>query len=262
VGPSRPRLMARDRARREVASRPLYPQIVKPQAWPETKPASAPDAGPASTEADSVPESKQATRAFPIVMLAMIGVNFGAIVGLVGWPVLQALEIVDKPVIELVQRDQANSISQIDATVHALNAAVTELSARVASHGDRQEATFRYMTEIDTAFGALRTSVHEMRAAQNAEKESVAELTAAATKARSDIVRLRTSLDESSRRRQPEAVAPGARINRIEQATAQHELPGAIRGSIQAPGERPRSLASSETSSAADGHIFNLTPAR
>jgi cell division protein FtsB len=260
--------MARDRARRDAVTRPIYPQIVKPQAWPETKPASASDAGTDSTEADNVPESKQApaTRVFPIAMLVMIGVNFGAIVGLVGWPVLQALEVVDKPVIEVVQRDQANSISKLDATVQSLNAAVAELNARVASHGDRQEATFRYMTEIDAAFGALRTSMHEMRAAQNAENESwhqpVAELTAAATKARSDIVRLRASLDELSRLRQPEAAAPRARINRIEQTMAQHELPGAIRGSIQAPGERPRSLASRETSSAADGHIIDLTPAR
>src|SRR5437879_5548675 len=53
-----------------------------------------------------------------------------------------------------------------------------------------------------------------------------------------------------------------ALIDRIEQAMVQYKLPGAIRGSIHASAERPRSLASAERSSAADGHIFDLEPAR
>jgi len=107
--------------------------------------------------------------------------------------------------------------------------------------------------------------VRELREAQNAAKESwlqpVAELTAAATKARSDIVRLRASLDELSRLRQPEVAATSARIDRIEPAKVQYKLPGTIRGSIHAPEERPPSLAARESSSAADGHIFDLKPA-
>src|SRR5258706_576197 len=215
--------MARDRARRDFVSRPAYAQIVNTKPWPDAKPASAPDAEPAF-EADGIaaPKADRATREFPIAMIVMIAVNFGAVLGLVGWPMLQALGVVDKPVIEVVQRNQADLISQLDATVHALNAAVAELNARVASAADRQEAASRYLTEIDAAFGALRTSLHEIRAAQDAATDSwfqpVAELTAAATKARSDIVRLRASLDELSRQRPPEAAAIGARIDRIEQA--------------------------------------------
>ena len=83
-------------------------------------------------------------------------------------------------------------------------------------------------------------------------------MNAAATKARSDLVRVRASLDELSRLRHPEAAAIGARIDRIEQAMVQPKLPGAMRGSIQATVERPRSLASAARSSAADGHIFDL----
>jgi chromosome segregation ATPase len=149
-------------------------------------------------------------------------------------------------------------ISRLDATVHGLNAAVAELSARVDSARDRQEAASQFMTEIGASVVALRE-------AQDAARESwlqpVAELTAAATKARSDIVRLRASLDELSRLRQPEVAAISARIDRIEQAMVQYKLPGAIRGSIDAPAERPRSLAARESSSA-NGHLFDLKPAQ
>jgi hypothetical protein len=118
------------------------------------------------------------------------------------------------------------------------------------------------MAEIDARFLALRRSVRELREAQTAANESwlepVAELNAAATKARSDIVKVRASLDELSRLRHPEAAAISARLDRIEQAMVQSKLPDAIRGSIHAPAERPRSLASAERLSAADGHIFEL----
>jgi hypothetical protein len=120
------------------------------------------------------------------------------------------------------------------------------------------------MAEIDARFVALRRSMRELRDAQNAANESwlapVAELNAAATKARGDIVRLRASLDELSRLRHPEVAAIAARIDRIEQAMVQTKLPGAIRGSIHASAERPRSLASAERLPAADGHIFELKP--
>jgi hypothetical protein len=88
----------------------------------------------------------------------------------------------------------------------------------------------------------------------------VAELKAAVTKERGEIVRLRASLDELNRARQPETIAIGARIDRIEQAMVRHDLLGPIRGSIQEPARRGP-LAPPESSPAADGHIINLTPA-
>jgi hypothetical protein len=259
--------MAHDRARRDAVSRPVGTHFFKMKAWPaEAKPAVTSDAGPAPAEADSNPEPNRdgAILALPIAMMVMIGVSFGAVLGLVGWPVLQTMGVVNEPVIEVVQRNQADLISRLDATVQVLNTAVTALGARVDSARDKQEAASQFMTEIDASFVALRRSVRELHEGQNAAKESwlepVAELTAAATKARSDIVRLRASLDELSRLRQPEVPAISARIERIEQAMAQYKLSGAIRGSIQATGERPRSLASREGSSAAAGHIFHLKP--
>jgi predicted nucleic acid-binding Zn-ribbon protein len=153
-------------------------------------------------------------------------------------------------------------MSRLDSTVQGLNSTVADLSARVASTSDKQKAASQFMAEIDARFVALRRSMRELRDAQNAANESwlqpVAELNAAATKARSDIVRLRASLDELRALRHPEAAAIGARIDRAEQAMAQPRLPGAMRGSIQATAERPRSLASAERSAAADGHIFEL----
>jgi hypothetical protein len=273
VSPLRPsRLMVHDRARRELISRPIALPLGKTTPGPGIKPAPAPEATPAATDANPIAAPKRG-RATRVVLLAMIGMNFGAVLGLVGWPVLQAFKIVNAPVIEVVQREQAEMITQLDATVHALNAAVADLSTRAASAAEREAATNLHLAEIDAALGAARTSLDEMRAAQSAAKESwrepVAELTAATTKARGDIVRLRALLEELRRSHPSETVALTARLDRIEQAMVQHELLSAIRGSIPAPmpaqgerqGERSRSLAAQERSSAADGHIINLTPA-
>jgi len=265
MGPSRPsRFMAHDRARRDLFSRPTNTHIVGMKAWPEAKPAFTPDAETASTEADGIPELNRdrAVSPFPVAMMAMIGVSFGAILGLVGWPVLQALGVVNEPVIEVVQRNQAELISRLDSTVQVLDARIADLTARVASTTDKQEAASQFTAEIDARFAALRRSMRELRAVNESWLQPVAELTAATTKARSDIVRLRASLDELSRIGHPEAAAISARIDRIEQAMAQYKSPGAIRGSIHASAERPRSLASAERSSAADGHIFDLKPAQ
>jgi hypothetical protein len=256
--------MAHDRARRDFATRPITAQFVKVKGWPEAKPATIPDAAPSSAAADSPePNRDRAIAALPLPMMLMIGVSFGAVLGLTGWPVLQALGVVGEPVIETVQRNQADLIARLDATVHGLNAAVAELGARVDSAGERQEAASR---ETEASFVALRRGVRELREAQNAAGESwlqpVAELTAAAARARSDIVRLRASVDELSRLRQPEVAAISARIDRVEHAMAQYRSPGAIRGSIHAPAERPRSVAAREGSSAADGHLFDLKPAQ
>ena len=256
MAPSRPsRLMAHDRAWRNLASRPIGPQNVITKAWPEAKGAFTPDASSASTQADAISEPKRDRASLPVAMMVMIGVSFGGGLGLVGWPMLQAFGLVSEPAIETVQRTQAELMSRLEATV-------ADLSARVASTSDKQEAASQFMAEIDARFLALRRSMHELREAQNAVNESwlqpVAELNAAATKARSDIVRLRASLDELSRLRHPEAAAIGARIDRIEQAMVQSKSAGAIRGSIPPSAERPRSLASAERLSAVDGHIFDL----
>ena len=175
---------------------------------------------------------------------------------------LQAFGLDNEPVIEVVQRNQAELISRLDSTVQVLDARIADLTARVASTTDKQEAASQFTAEIDARFAALRRSMRELRAVNESWLQPVAELTAATTKARSDIVRLRASLDELSRIGHPEAAAISARIDRIEQAMAQYKSPGAIRGSIHASAERPRSLASAERSSAADGHIFDLKPAQ
>ncbi len=249
--------MAHDRAWRNLASRPISPQVFNTKAWPEAKPAFTSDASSASPEPGGTQEPNRDRATLPAAMMVMIAVNFGAVLGLVGWPMLQAFGLVNEPAVEVVQRNQAELMSRLDAT-----STVADLSARVASTSDKQEAASQFMAEIDARFVALRKSMRELREAQNAVNESwlqpVAELNAAATKARGDIVRLRASLDELSRLRHPEVAAISARIDRIEQAMVQPRLPSAIRGSIQASGERPRSLASAARSAAADGHIFEL----
>src|ERR1044072_105047 len=236
---SRPsRLMAHDRAWRNLASRPISPLNVITKAEPEAKPALTPDASSASSETDGTPEPSRDRASVPAAMMVMTAVTFGAVLGLVGWPMLQAFGLVKEPVIETVQRNQGELIARLDATV-------AELSTRVASTSDKQEAASQFMAEIDARFIAVRKSLRECRDAKNEPwLQPVAELNAAAAKARGDIVKLRASLDELSRLRHPDAAAISARIDRIEQAMAQTRSPGTIRGSIPASAERPRSLAS------------------
>jgi hypothetical protein len=267
--PSQPsRRVTHDRARRSPAGRPDYLQIHKVKASADAEPDAAAAAGPAPTDAGSAagPKRNRAKRAFLIALIAVVAVNFGALLGLVGWGVLQALGLAGAPAIEAVQREQAASISQLDATVHALHAAVMGLSARANPAGDRDEATSRRMAEIDAALGVLRTGMNDMRAAQNAAaaeetwRKPMADLTASVTKVRSEIVGLRASLDEINRPRQPEAAAIGARIDRIEQAMVQHNLLGPIRGAIREPAVPARSPAAQEGAPAAGGHLINLAP--
>jgi hypothetical protein len=238
------KLVARDR-RRNLVSRPAYAQIQKLKAWSDAKLASASKAGPlsgdasgaASNDTSGAPGSKR-DRAGRVVVIAIaaVAVNFGAGVGLMGWGALQALGLVAEPAIESVQRKQTALMSQLDTTVHALTAAVVGLSARVYSAGEREDAASLRMAEIDDALGDLRTGMDELRAAQNAAKESwrepVAELAAAAKRTRGDIVRLRASLDELTEQGQLEAVVIGGRLDRIEKAMVQRNLLAPLRGSI------------------------------
>jgi len=254
--PSQPlRLVARDRARRHPAGRPDFTSI-RVTAWPDAGLASA-DAGPVPADEGAPPKRNRATRAFLIALIAAVAVNFGAVSGSVGWSVLQALGWVAAPAIEAMQREQAASLSQLDATVQALNAAVVGLNARADSAGEREGATGRWLAEIDDALGTLRAA---QNAAEDSWRKPVAELATTVARARGDVVGLRASLDELSRQRQPELVAIGTRIDRIERAMIDRNLLGPIRGSIQETA-RPRSIAARESSSA-DGHIIQLTPAQ
>ena len=82
--------MAHDRAWRNLASRPISPLNVMTKAWPGAKGALTPDASSASPEAAGIPEPNRDRATLPAAMMVMIAVNFGAVLGLVGWPVLQA----------------------------------------------------------------------------------------------------------------------------------------------------------------------------
>ena len=245
MSPPRPlRVLSPERARRDLLSRPVYPQFVRPKAQPDATPAAMADAALAqdSEQADSIPATRRsgATRA---ILVTMIGLNFGAVLGLVVWPMLQALQVVNPPVIETVQRNQGALIAQLDTSVRNLTAMVAELHARVTSAGERQEADRARLAEIDLAMGALRTSLSEMRTTQDA---SVAEFTANAAKARGDIVRLRTSIEELKGARQPQAAAMRA----------------PIRGTIAAVAGEARWPTLPAGAAPSDGHIFSLPPAQ
>src|ERR1043165_6299548 len=122
--PGRPsRLMAHDRAWRNLATRPISPQIFTTKAWREAKPALAVDASSASTEPTGTPEPSRDRAVLPVAIMVMIAVNFGAVLGLIGWPMLQAYGLVKEPVIETVQRNQAALMSRLDATIGDLGAA-------------------------------------------------------------------------------------------------------------------------------------------
>jgi hypothetical protein len=180
-------------------------------------------------------------------MMVAVAVNFGAVLGVIGWNVGQALGWIAEPAVEAAQREQAAAISQLDANVVALNSAMEGLIARADSAGEREVATTRRVDEMEIAVGGLRSSISDMRAAQTlAAQDPAADLTGS-------VVRPRAG-DASA----PELTAIGARIERIERAMAQHNLLGPMRGSIQEPGTR--ALALRARPPAGDGHIISLPP--
>lgn len=239
MSPTRPlRVLSPERARRDIASRPIYPQVVRPKAPADASAAAIADAALHAGEADALPAGRHGrTRA---VLITMIGLNFGAVLGVVAWPMLQALQVVSPPVIETVQREQSELLSQLDASVRALNTTVTELHARVSAATERQEVDRARLAEIDLAMGALRSSLSELRSNQDA---SVAELTANAAKARSDIVKLRASIEELSGRHAP-------------QAAVRAPIRGSIAAATPAGADEARWPSLPASAINADGHIF------
>jgi outer membrane murein-binding lipoprotein Lpp len=260
MGPSKTaaRRASRERARRDPLIRPDYLKLYRVKAGPEATPGTALTVMPAAVEA---PARSRATRAFLIVLIIAVGVNFGALLGLAGWGVLQAFGVFGEPAIETVQREQGASIAQLDATVQALNASVMGLSAHVNATGEREDAASRRVAEIDDAIGVLRSGMNDLRAAQATAaaeepwRTPVEELTLNVAKLRNDMRGLRTSIDEAK----PRAPAGnmGARLERIEQALIEHKLIGPMRGAI--PPEAPAAAAAA---AAPDGHIISLPPAQ
>jgi outer membrane murein-binding lipoprotein Lpp len=243
------RRVTHDRTRRHPVIRPDYLQLYKVKAGPDAKPADAPEPSPAAPPARS-----RATRAFLIALIAAVGINFGAMLGLVGWGVLQAFGVFGEPAIEKVQRAHGASIAQIEASVEALNASVTGLGAHVNAAGEREDAANRRLAEVGEAIGVLRSGMNDLRAAQAAAaaeepwRTPVAELTASVAKLRGDMSGLRASIDEARPRQPPNL---GARLERIEQALIQHKLIGPMRGTI----EPERTAAAAPVT---DGHIISL----
>src|ERR1043166_8237967 len=235
------RRVTHDRGRRAPVIRPDSLRLYKVKVGPEAKPAETTALVPAAPPARS-----RARRAFLIALIAVVGINFGAILGLVGWGVLQAFGLVGEPAIEKVQRAQGASIAQIEATLEALNASVTGLSAHVNATGEREDAANRRVAEIGDAIGVLRTGMSELRAAGRG-RTPVEDLPLSVAKLRSDVRGMRSSIDEA-KPRVPATL--GARIDRIEQALTQHKLLGPIRGTIE-----PERTAAAP---AGDGHIISL----
>ena len=192
----------------------------------------------------------------PVAMMVMIAVNFGAVLGLVGWPVLQAFGVVNKPAVEVAQQNQAELISRLDATV-------ADLSARVASTSDKQEAASQFMAEIDARFIAVRRSMRELRDAQNAVTEHRWRNSTPLPRRRAAIscgcVRRSTSSRRCVTRRRPRSARGSTGSSR---RWSSPDCPGRCAGKVQATVERPRSLASAARSAAANEHVFNLKVAQ
>ena len=110
MAPSRPsRLMAHDRAWRNLASRPISPLNVMTKAWPGAKGAFTPDASSASPETGGLPEPTRERAVLPVAMMVMVGVSFGGVLGLAGWPVLQAFGLVKNIHGRLCRRNSVNN---------------------------------------------------------------------------------------------------------------------------------------------------------
>ncbi len=261
MGPSqKARRVTHDRARRQPLIRPDHLKLYKVMAGPDAAPVAGLPAIIPDAEG-SKPQRSRASRAFLIALIAATGVNFGAILGLVGWGVLQAVGVFGEPAVEKIQREQGAALVQMEASVQALSASVTGLSAHVNATGEREDATNRRVAEIDDAVSVLRsgmndlhTGVNELRtaAAEEPWRAPVTDLTASVTKLKSDMSGLRTSIEEVKPRQA--GANMGARLDRIEQAMREHKLIGPMRGTIEP--EPPAAPAGG------DGHIINLSPAQ
>jgi len=254
MGQTQPaRRVTHDRARRSPLIRPDFLQLYRVKEGPDA----APPAGAAAPAVGPQGERSRGRRALLLGLVAAVALNTGALLGLVGWGVLQALGVFGEPAIETIQREQAASISQLDASVQALNASVTGLSAHINTTGEREDVTGRRIAEMGEAIGVLRTNLADLRTAraegsEEPWRQSVAELAASVGKLRSDVNGMRASLDEENRPRP----ALGARLDRLERAMVAHHLLGPIRGAIE-PGAQPGTPAR-EDPATADGHIISL----
>src|SRR5260370_23000233 len=96
------KLVTRVRVRRNPVSRRAYAPIQKRKVGSDAKLASTWTAGPASADAEgaSGPKRQPAARALLIAMMVMVGMNFGAVVGWLGWWALQVLGLVAELAIE------------------------------------------------------------------------------------------------------------------------------------------------------------------
>ena len=252
MGPSQTtRRVTHDRSRRPPLIRPDHLQLYKVKTGPDAKPADLPVPVPAAPPARS-----RGTRAFLVALIAAVGINFGALLGLGSYGVLQAFGVFGEPAIEKIQREQGAFVARLEGSVQALDASVMGLAAHVNAAGEREDAASRRVAEIDDAVGVLRTGMNELRAAQAAAaaeepwRQPVEELTASVGKLRTDMSGLRASIDEA-KPHQPANVS--ARLDRIEQALAQHKLIGPMRGTIEP--ELPVARSGN------DGHIISLSPA-
>ena len=106
------------------------------------------------------------------------------------------------------------------------------------------------------------------QAAEEAWREPIAELEAAAAKARNDIIGLRASLETQNQPRGPDVAAITERIDRLERAMTAHTLPGPIRGSLRESGSRQTVAARDRAPALPDlateakgGHIISLRSA-
>ena len=260
------RRTARDRARRVPPGRLDQPQIALVRTWPDARPDSVP--------ADVSPEpTNDRVQPYLVAAIVALALTFGGVIGLAGSATLQetlrAIGLVGETALETAQRKQAAAISDLDTAVNALNAAVAGLSAHADFAGNREEAQMRRMERVYDELGALKSSIVELRSAQETAAEEpwrkpVAQLTAALAKARNDITGLRTSLDELGHAKPAGLAAVGERIDRLERVMVQNSLLGAIRGSIPDTAARRRPATSPPENPPAgttDGHIINLTPA-
>jgi hypothetical protein len=256
-----------DRARRNPIMRPAYRQIFSAKAWSLPK-AAAGRSESAMTAADSgaawVFDLTRTGAPALMVLIGAVAVSCGANLGWLAWGSMQALGIVAPPALEAMQREQATAISQLDQNVNGLSAALAGLSARVSSVDAHEAETTRRIGEADAEIRVLRADLGEVRQAQSAAedawREPIADLKAAASRTQADIGRLRASIDEVSRARQPDLGAIAAKVDRIEHAMMERNLLSGMRGSIRehAEGKQP----AADLASAADGHIITLPPAQ
>ena len=155
--------------------------------------------------------------------------------------------------VEAEQHRQAATLTALESVIYSISADVGALNRRVKTTDQNSPAVNERFAMVDTDIAALVAEIKAMRAAraENGEPwvEPVGRLDTALSSARTDVLALRSSLDETSQAFRKDISSINGRLDKLEQAVAR-DLTSSVRPPVRRkivrrkPHPRPTPVAS------------------